>query len=482
MNLSEKQCEKCKRILPADAHFCPYCMTVLQTEQIVHFETERYIRKPGRLRFFLLTITAVLVVILILVLSVGGVFTAHRNEEQDTELQQAGNIQQNDSTQQNGNMQQEQQNLYTEIAGAGILLNENVSGTVTAYDIMEHMSDVALIDDATIGLTEDGDLYQWGVTDTRGDLNSDDTLFVTELSPVLILENVKSIEGRERALAAITEDGSLYTWGYKSSCLLGNGQYTSARNEYQPEPVRIMDHVVSVSFGQGVGSALTEDGSLYTWGHEYSEEGGNGPGTSMNPWSPNKIMDGVVYHCMGLFCGAAITEDGSLYMWGDNSGDIINPSTEKNEIATPVKVMDHVVSVDIGNAYCGVIKDDGALYMWGSNSHGQLGIGSDESQREPVKVMEHVKIVKLERSMSAAITEDGSLYIWGDNYYDDSGIPSYRSTPLKIMDHVVDVELSSTHCAALTEDGKLYQWGWNDYGQLGTGDTEGIFELPDNRD
>lgn len=473
MNLSEKQCKKCKRILPADAHFCPYCMTVLQTEQIVHFETEQYIRKPGRLRLFVLAISAGIVVILILALSVGSAFSAHRKEEQDTELQQ------DENTQQNGNMQQD---LYTEITGAGMLLNENISGAAADYDIMEHMSDVALIDDATIGLTEDGNLYQWGVTDTRGDLNSDDTLFVTELSPVLILENVKSIEGRERALAAITEDGSLYTWGYKSSCLLGNGQYTSARNEYQPEPARIMDHVVSVSFGQGVGSALTEDGSLYTWGHEYCEEGGNGPGTSMNPWSPNKIMDGVVYHCMGLFCGAAITEDGSLYMWGDNAGGIIDPSTEKNEIATPVKVMDHVVSVDVGAFCCGVIKDDGALYMWGVNNHGQLGTGTDESIYEPVKVMEHVKTVKLEDTMSAAITEDGSLYIWGDNYYDDSGIPSYRSAPIKIMDHVVDVELSSSHCAALTEDGKLYQWGWNDYGQLGTGDTEGIFELPDNRD
>ena len=59
--------------------------------------------------------------------------------------------------------------------------------------------------------------------------------------------------------AAITKDGSLYTWGDNRDGELGNGTRTDS-----PVPVKIMDNVASVSLGCGHSAAITKDGSLYT--------------------------------------------------------------------------------------------------------------------------------------------------------------------------------------------------------------------------
>ena len=58
--------------------------------------------------------------------------------------------------------------------------------------------------------------------------------------------------------AAITKDGSLYTWGYNGDGRLGDG--TTTRRLI---PIKIMDNVKLVSLGSGYSAAITEDGSLY---------------------------------------------------------------------------------------------------------------------------------------------------------------------------------------------------------------------------
>ena len=130
---------------------------------------------------------------------------------------------------------------------------------------------------------------------------------------------------------------------------------------------------------------------------------------------------------------AAITIDGSLYTWGDNFSGQIGDGTNISKIR-PVKVLENVKKVVLGYDYGAAITTDGSLYMWGRNYEGVLGDGTTTNRMRPVKVMENVKYVALGGYHSAAITADGSLYTWGDNHFGQlgDGTTSRKLTPTKI--------------------------------------------------
>jgi hypothetical protein len=167
-------------------------------------------------------------------------------------------------------------------------------------------------------------------------------------------------------------------WGENDFGQLGDGT-----TERKSSPVKVLDHVVSVSLGENHSGAITEDGSLYMWGYNYM--GQLGDGTTEDKSSPVKVLDHVVSVSLGEYHSGAITEDGSLYMWGWNKEGQLGDGTKKNKL-NPVKVLDDVVSVSLGENHSGAITKDGSLYMWGSNFYGQLGDGTEEDKSSPVKI------------------------------------------------------------------------------------------------
>ena len=61
--------------------------------------------------------------------------------------------------------------------------------------------------------------------------------------------------------SVITENGDLYCWGVNGAGQVGNGT-----TEDQLIPTKVLNNVVSVSVGNGHSSAITENGDLYCWG------------------------------------------------------------------------------------------------------------------------------------------------------------------------------------------------------------------------
>ena len=317
-------------------------------------------------------------------------------------------------------------------------------------------------------ITEDGSLYTWGQnlygTVGNGKTGQDNY----QLVPTKILNNVKSVDFGNYYGGAITEDGSLYMWGYNAYGQIGNGTTVS-----QTTPTKILSNVKSISLSSLHSAAITEDGSLYMWG--YNSYGQVGNGKSENQVRPVKILSDVVSVAVGHAHSAAITKDGSLYMWGANgdgkigNGTLGNVDTENNQL-TPVKVLSNVISVSLGTYHSAAITKDGSLYMWGSNSYGQIGNGTKTNQLVPQKVFSNVKVISLGRDYSAAITEDGSLYMWGHGYDGQLGngqkdFGECQVTPVKVLSNVKSISGS----AAVTKEGDLYVWGPNDSGQIGNG-------------
>ena len=271
--------------------------------------------------------------------------------------------------------------------------------------------------------------------------------------------------------AAITTDGSLYTWGRNKHGQLGHGD-----NEDRLTPAKVegISNVIAVSMGDSHSVAITADGSLYTWG--FGGWGQLGHGDNDARLIPTKVegisnvvaigISGETMHTERNY-SAAITADGSLYTWGYNSKGQLGLGDEKNRLSpTKVQSISDAIALSVGHEHMAVIVADGSLYSWGYNATGQLGLGDENNRLIPTKVtgISGVVAISMGYIHSAAITSDGSLYTWGSNSYGKLGLDTrvgkiYIPTKVEGLSNVVSVSSGTYHSAAVTADGSLYTWG-----------------------
>ena len=87
--------------------------------------------------------------------------------------------------------------------------------------------------------------------------------------------------------AVITDDGSLWTWGFNEFGQLGNGT-----SENSSIPVKVMENAAFVSAGGNHTMVITDDGSLWAFGA--TANGRLGDGTFGHRHTPMNVMGGVL--------------------------------------------------------------------------------------------------------------------------------------------------------------------------------------------
>eukprot|EP00485_Elphidium_margaritaceum_P004960 CAMPEP_0202691088 /NCGR_PEP_ID=MMETSP1385-20130828/5900_1 /ASSEMBLY_ACC=CAM_ASM_000861 /TAXON_ID=933848 /ORGANISM="Elphidium margaritaceum" /LENGTH=1286 /DNA_ID=CAMNT_0049346437 /DNA_START=228 /DNA_END=4088 /DNA_ORIENTATION=- len=257
---------------------------------------------------------------------------------------------------------------------------------------------LTIADSYSLVLTEDGSVWSWG--DGRGGcLGHGDEKGYTTPTRIKALERVKEINACYDTGAAILNNGTLLMWGSHEygQCGLGTKQ---GKTILKPTKVSLDDGVVPklVAGGDLYTLMLTTAGKLYSFG--YADNGVLGHGNEIQLYTP-KLIDAlssktvVVMNC-GDSHNLAVTDDGSVHSWGRNRVGQLGHNDTKN-YSTPKQIQlfgaqKKAVACYAGASSSAVVTADNELYMFGEASAGQLGVGpikkkSDaEKQKVPKKV------------------------------------------------------------------------------------------------
>ena len=154
---------------------------------------------------------------------------------------------------------------YTEDRLVPTLVTGQLQGKTAVY--------IAAGDQHTLCITADGSLFSWG-SNANGQLGVGDTenSHVPALVTGLQGKRVVHVAAGEHHTICTTADGSVFTWGAGDQGKLGLGEEedetllpTLVRGELQGK------QVVQVAAGDQHSACVTEDSSVYTWG--YNGEG-----------------------------------------------------------------------------------------------------------------------------------------------------------------------------------------------------------------
>ncbi len=315
---------------------------------------------------------------------------------------------------------------------------------LTPVKIMDNVRTVKLSYGQNCAIKNTGDLYCWG--DNRYGQVGSGTTNEVELSPVKILEDVKSVFCDYFITCATKTTGELYCWGENILRRVGPS------DEKTLTPQKILDNVASVSIGDSNICALSTQRELYCWGNG----GGVLPDESVGT-VPEKIFDNVekviVSHSDGIL---ALKDTGELFRW------------EQALYSLPYVFLDNVASFGEGWA----ILNSGDLYRWGWSLNGEIGNGViGEEVSTPVKVLDNVSSVSIGGYVGdtvCAAKTTGELYCWGSNETGFVGngdeINDVQATPVKVLDGVSSVSIGWNGVAAIKTSGELFYWGYNGNG------------------
>lgn len=257
-----------------------------------------------------------------------------------------------------------------------------------------------------LAVKTDNTLWSWGANSSSGGIIPQGQLglndAVNRSSPVQVgaLTNWSKVAAGKLHSLAIKTNGTLWSWGNNTDFgALGLGDKISRSS---PVQVGSLTDWAQISAGSGFSAAISTNGTLWTWGQ--NGDGQLGQNNTIDRSSPVQV--GASTNWAQVSCGylhtTAVKTDGTLWTWGFNTfgrlglGDTVTRSS-------PVQIGALTTWSSPSSAFnsSSAVKTDLTLWAWGRNNYGQLGKNNTTNYSSPVQVGSLAKWVRLPQRPSA---------------------------------------------------------------------------------
>ncbi len=261
-------------------------------------------------------------------------------------------------------------NEYCQL-GSGYACNSSDGGT-EEVDYLYDIISVSGYDTYTIALDDYGDIWGWGddYCEIEGDggyggYGGDDE-DLCEVEYLGSVTNAIAVAKGGSHSVALTSDGFVLTWGSNYYGQLGReGEYDV------PDSVGGIDNVIAVAAGKNHTIVLKNDGTVWGWGGNYynqiSPDGNGGNGFSAPVFIIGDVENKIIAIAAGGSHSLALTEGGTVFTWGCNNYGQLGRNTAASSEGSPQPVagLNHVADIGAGNDSSLIIKDDGTVCFFG---------------------------------------------------------------------------------------------------------------------
>ncbi len=339
-----------------------------------------------------------------------------------------------------------------------------------------------------LALNSDGEIYGWG-DNAYGTLGNGTTTSATKPTKATMPTNTVVTQiaaGYDHALA-LTEDGEVYTWGSNDYGQLGISTDSSVKT---PTKITIgaQETIVSIAAGEKFSLALTEDGTIYAWGNNASQQLGVSKDVETERNVPAAV-DALSAHFIvsitaAYNSAAAITANGELWMWGKNES--LQLGTDSGTVTLPHRILNGSVAanaymVAFGQNHSAVLLSNGSVSSLGLNKYGQHANGTSSSTTKYVEFVTstlgtlNAMAIVSSANQTVLQTMDGHLYTAGLILGADDPSQTQKAwTALALGSEnltVSTVAAGYNNGAAIAQNGTVWTWGDNSCKQLGNGNT-----------
>lgn len=276
-------------------------------------------------------------------------------------------------------------------------------------------------------LCQMGQGYSYGYLDT-GDFFSWDT------TPVKIMDDVKDAACNGNAGCAITENGDLYFWGVNVAMSATGGTHDNYTT--YTTPTKILSDVKKVDMGSDHILALKEDGTL--WGMGCQDDGTlcNGKDLSNTPDALQNSMVQLMSGCIDMAAGEhtsyIVKSNGDLYACGVNYQSILGISYDQAKVVlTPTKIDSGVRQVVASSTDAYYVKNDNTVWSTGDFSYGRRGFYNQDTYDGNVPVIGQIvmsgEIVDItsDGSVTLILKADGTMWGFGAASELGTGVERY---------------------------------------------------------
>ena len=289
---------------------------------------------------------------------------------------------------------------------------------------------------------------------------------------------------------AITQDGSLYTWGGELSGYTGHSDMFHLTPTKVEVPGKVEQYIANASSSL----ILLEDGTVYRGGFSMEEYGSYETFSYSRPaWHHGYDLDGVYTGGDNVYLGASdplekleldfscikvdtslahlfLSDAGEVYILGMLMGNY--PANERDLLfpeITKLPFPERIVDMEALGTNVAALGESGKVYLYG---HTGVGLAGEQdilleenlylkTGLPPVQMLEGSSYTLL------ALGEDNKLYVWGLNQYRvvdaEAEDRAYLSEPRvkEPSGKVIDIAMGEDNGAFLLEDGSMYMWGGN---------------------